>query len=69
MQYGGSPLIAFEAKTRHASDRIVDGGVRCIKRFTYRPLRKELPNLMISGMQHVLLVSIIYLHIILLNKV
>jgi sulfoquinovose isomerase len=36
---------------------------------TYRPLRKELPNLMISGMQHVLLVSIIYLHIVLLNKV
>ena len=36
---------------------------------TYRPLRNELPNLMISGMQHVLLVSIIYLQIILLNKV
>ena len=36
---------------------------------TYRPLRKELPNLMISGMQHVLLVSIKYLHIVLLNKV
>ena len=36
---------------------------------TYRPLRKELPNLMISGMQHVLLVSNIYLHIVLLNKV
>jgi hypothetical protein len=27
---------------------------------TYRPLRKELPNLMISGTQHVLLVSIIF---------
>jgi hypothetical protein len=26
---------------------------------TYRPLPKELPNLMISGMQHVLLVSTI----------
>ena len=36
---------------------------------TYRPLPKELPNLMISDMQHVLLVSAIYLQIVLLNKV
>jgi hypothetical protein len=35
---------------------------------TYRALRKDLPNLMISGIQHVLLVSIIYLHIVLLNR-
>ena len=38
----GSPLIAFEAKTRHASDRIVDGGVRCTKRFNVSPIAERI---------------------------
>jgi hypothetical protein len=38
----GSPLIAFEAKTRHASDRIVDGGVRCSKRFNVSPIAERI---------------------------
>jgi hypothetical protein len=36
------PLIAFEAKTRHASDRIVDGGVPCSKRFNVSPIAERI---------------------------